>query len=172
MSLPRKAAPVKLFIGFIYSDEDVLNKTIKLLENKYGQIDSYEGPIPFTHTEYYKETGDNLKKYFISFKKNIKRDNIARIKLHSNKIEKKFQTTSKRQINIDPGYLTLSNVFLASCKDYYHRIYIGKNIFLENELRYTQKKYIPFEWTYPDYVSPEYIDYFLRLRKIYHNSLK
>lgn len=172
MAIPQSPAPIKLFIGFIYENHKLLEKSIQILEKKYGKIDSVGGPFPFKHTEYYSESGTDLYKYFISFEKLYKREKIAKIKLFTNKIEAKFSKNNERKINIDPGYMTLSNIFLASCKDYYHRMYMNKGVFLENELRYTKKKYIPFEWTYPDYLTEEYLQYFYKLRKIYSSNLK
>lgn len=173
MAIPFKPKKVKLFCGFIYSEEAILEKCLQKLKKKYGLLDNAEiFTVPFLHTQYYNETGNSLKKSIVSFQNLIKRENMPRIKLFTNKIERIFVNENSRKINIDPGYITLSNVFLASCKDYYHRIYVGKGVYIENELRFTEKRYIPFEWTYPDYKSKEYIEYFDILRKVYHNQIK
>ncbi len=167
--IPQKA---KLFIGIIFNTEEIMLKARKKLERKFGKVDLETMFIPFTHTPYYKEIGPNLYKVFFSFEKLIARDRLADIKLYTNSIEKNFSVKKNRTINIDPGYLTLSNVFLASCKEFFHRAYIGKGIYIENEYQYVNKQYICWDWTYPDYKKSEYMSFFRDLRRIYHGQIK
>ncbi len=166
--IPSKA---KLFIGILTAYEDYSYFTETWLEKKFGIIDFKTPNIPFVHTEYYNSIGSGLFKVLISFKKLIPREKIVSIKLYTNRLEKKIHN-EKRKINIDPGYLTLSNVYLASCKEYFHRIYIDKGVYLENELKYVEKRYQPWDWTYPDYKKPEYMDFFYNIRKIYYSQIK
>lgn len=165
---------VKLFIGVIYESEDLLLQLEKILIKKYGQVDFRTMRIPFVNTDHYQYMGLNLYKIFYSFEKLIKRERIVKIKLHTNRLEKKLSKAGKgkRKINIDPGYLTLSNVFLASCKDYFHRAYLGRGVYLENEYRYVEKRFQSWDWTYPDYKKQEYMSFFYNIRRIYHNQLR
>jgi len=172
MAKPEIPPRAKLFIGIIYSSEDALKKAEKLLKKKYGTVELKSDPILFDHTSYYDSMGGDLKKVLLSFTKLIKREDIAAIKLFTNKIEISISGSSMRIINIDPGYLTLSNVFLASCKEFYHRVYLGKGVFLENEYRYASKQFIFWEWTYPDYKKKEYLDFFYAVRKMYHDQIR
>ena len=187
-----KTAKAKLFCGILTEDSLLAEIIIDTLKHKFGDIDCITEKMNFDHTGYYDEIGGSLFKILISFNKLIKKEKIADIKHWTNKIEKKYsvkmnlpvdnqtgirtnrgrETEILRRVNIDPGYMTLSNVFLASCKDYYHRVYIGKSIFLENELRYCNKKYIFWDWTYPDYKKEEYLEFFVKVRKIYHKQLQ
>ena len=169
LTIPPKA---KLFIGLLTSHDEVLFHVINILKKKFGVIDLQSEPIPFSHTDYYSTIGKNLYKVLIGFNRLIKREEIAKIKLFTNKVENKFLKNGNRTINIDPGYLTLSNVFLVSCKDYFHRIYIGRGIYAENEYRYVAKHYHPWEWTYPDYQKKEYLQFFETLRSIYYEQIK
>lgn len=167
--IPEKA---KLFIGYITEHSELADQAKKILAKKYGVIDIECQPIAFSHTKYYNNIGENLYKYFLSFKKLIKREDIVKIKLHTNKLEEKLSPSNKRIINIDPGYLTLSNIYLASCKEYFHRMYLNKGIYLENEFKYTAKKFVPWEWTYPDYLKKEYIDFFHEVRRTYYKQIR
>lgn len=171
IKIPLKA---KFFCGIIFSNKDKLNLAIEALETKYGTIDLSCGPFPFAHTDYYEQMGSNLSKYFISFETLFDRENICDMKIFCNSVELNLSESNdnkKRIINIDPGYLTNSNVFLASCKEYYHRMYLQKGIYLENELCYSKKKFNFFEWTYPDYKSEEYLNFFYKLREKYRNQI-
>lgn len=156
----------KLIIGFIYKEDAALNKAQAVLKKKFGEIDFESQVLPFQHTNYYEaEFGQGLKRKFISFRNLILPENLAKIKNLTNRIEKKLSCGPSRLINIDPGYLSLSKLVLASTKDYKHRIYLGGRIYAEVTLFYQDKTFQPWECTYPDYRSPEYIAIFNKIRQ-------
>jgi hypothetical protein len=164
-----KPRPVKLITGFIFKDEAVLAKAKAGLKKRFGRIDFESRALAFTHTGYYeKEFGKGLKRQFVSFKKLIFPDELPRIKIIANNIERKLSLTGgARLINIDPGYLNYAKLVLASSKDYSHRIYLSKGIHAEITLLYQNKTFLPLVWTYPDYRTPEYIAIFAQIREIY-----
>ncbi len=164
---------VKLVIGFIFREEGMLDKANNILRKEFGEID-YESPtLAFIHTDYYEtELGKNLKRKFISFEKLIRPQNLPKIKITTNAIEKKLSRNKMRPINIDPGYLDLAKLILASTKDYKHRIYLDKSIYAEITLFYQNKSFAPWEWTYPDYKTADYIRIFNRIREIYVEQIK
>ena len=61
---------------------------------------------------------------------------------------------------------------LATTKDYSHRIYLGQGIYGEVTLRYRNGGFHPWEWTYPDYASPRYLEIFAQIRGIYVAQLR
>jgi hypothetical protein len=145
---------VKLFCGIIFLDEKVKQGAFSILENKFGKIDLISEVIPFDFSSYYNpEMGQNLKRLWISFEKLIFSSELASIKVFTNSIEGLLVSNSKRQINIDPGYLTPANVVLATTKDYSHRIYLDKGIYAEVTTIYKKNGYIKLPWSYPDYLS-------------------
>jgi len=172
MAEPRFPDKAKLFIGILFEDEHILKTVIETLHKNFGDIDITSDRISFINTEYYSEIGNNLIKLFISFENLINREDISSIKIFTNEIELEHSENGIRKINIDPGYMTLSNVFLASCKDFYHRVYVGNGVYIENEYRYKGDKFEFWEWTYPDYKQKEYTDYFMSVRNIYRKQLK
>ena len=74
-------------------------------------------------------------------------------------------------MNIDPGYLTAARVVLASTKDFAHRLYLGKGIYGEVTLLYQKKDFQALPWTYPDYRSEAYRQFFRELRRVYMAQL-
>jgi hypothetical protein len=172
MSEPFIPSKAKLFIGVIFNSEEILHAVETVLLKKFGEIDFRTKNIPFLHTKYYSDMGPSQFKVLLSFKKLIKREQIVEIKLVTNKIEKRFSENKIRKANIDPGYLTLSNVYLATCKEFFHRVYLRKGVYLENEYRYVAKRYQPWEWTYPDYQKPDYLFFFHEVRRLYHNQIQ
>lgn len=160
-----KPTKAKLIIGMFSNDESLFKKAQKELEKKYGKVDFESGLLDFNFTDYYqKELGENLKKKFISFKKMIDYDDLPDIKISTNKIEDKFIKKGRRKINIDPGYLTLAKLVLATTKDHVHRIYLYKGIYAEVTLHYKNKSFRPWSWTYPDYRSRKYREIFEQIR--------
>lgn len=169
----RKIQSVKLVIGFIFKKESVLVKARGILRKEFGKIDYESQTLAFTHTAYYAaEFGENLKKKFISFQKLISPQSLAKVKITTNTIEKRLSKQGLRLINIDPGYLDMARLILASTKDYKHRIYLDKGIYAEVTLFYQHKSFTPWEWTYPDYKSADYIAIFNRIREIYARQIK
>lgn len=168
-SIPPKA---KLFIGILSGDEGLVYKGIEKMGDRFGTIDMRTLPVRFSHTEYYRSMGPILFKTLLSFERLIRREDIVDIKLWTNRLEKSLSGKGERRINIDPGYLTLSNVYLASCKEYFHRSYLTKGVYLENEYKYIDRRYRPWEWTYPDYLKKEYLEFFHNVRNIYYSQIR
>ena len=54
-------------------------------------------------------------------------------------------------MNIDPGYLTLFQLVLASAKPFSHRIYLDRGIWAEVTLLFRDGTFETLPWTYPDY---------------------
>jgi len=159
---------VKLVIGFIYKDEAIFIKAKEKLKKKFGKVDFTSVCMDFNYTDYYEpEMGKGLKRRFISFTELIPIQDLYRIKLYTNRLETKFLTARNRQVNIDPGYLNLAKLVLATTKDYAHRIFLRKGIFAEITLSFRGNSFSANEWTYPDYRSKEYIDIFNQIRKLY-----
>lgn len=159
---------VKLFCGLIGRTEKTISQSINELKKKLGPVDIMSEAIPFSFTDYYKtEMGENLLRQWIGFEKLIPPEKLSEIKALSNKLEDGFTSGLKRMVNIDPGYLTLANVLLASTKDFSHRIYIGGGIYAEITLIYRHKEFTFLDWTYPDYKSVTALSFFEKLRNKY-----
>ncbi len=168
--------PVQLFCGVIFSRAAPVDDVKAGLEKEFGTIDFTSGVFDFNETDYYeKEMGPGLRKIFFSFETLISPGTIADIKLVTNRIEHEYprnEDGSGRLVNLDPGYLSLAKMTLATTKDNFHRIYLGKGIFAEVTLKFEKKKFRPLPWTYPDYRTEEYIEYFNELRSLYREKLK
>lgn len=164
-SNPLKA---KLFAGFIFAKEETYLKAKLLMISAHGPADFESDELQFNSTEYYeKEFGKDLKRRFLSFKQLVWPQGLVKIKTNTDKLERRLALAGLRRINIDPGLLSLSKVILASRKDYKHRIFLKKGIYAEVTLYYQKKSFRPWEWTYPDYKTPEYIRIFNQIRNLY-----
>ncbi|MFH1452625.1 MAG: DUF4416 family protein [Armatimonadota bacterium] len=164
---------VKLITGILTSDKESADKLIKDLTKKYGETDYRSDYIDFIFTNYYEdEMGGNILRKFISFKTLINPEDLHKIKIFTNKLEQKHLSASGgRVVNLDPGYICLGKLILATTKNQQHRIYLKNGIFAEVTLRYKNKTFRSWEWTYPDYATDEYISIFNKIRDIYYDQL-
>jgi hypothetical protein len=133
--------------------------------DKFGAEEEVLEAIPFTWTNYYaKELGSAPLRSFVSFENTISREEVVEIKRFTNEMEMSLSQDGLRPVNIDPGYMTLGQFFLATTKDQRQRVYIRDGIFVEPTLYYQEGRFLPFDWTYPDYRSDEYQGYMLAAR--------
>jgi hypothetical protein len=166
MGTPRLPEPALLFIGTLYSNTAIFQKASKLLSDTFGEFLLASEPIQWDHSQYYDdELGKTILRQFIFFKSLIDPGQLADFKLKTNDIEQRFSANGKRQINLDPGYVTLSKIVLATTKNYAHRIYLGKGIYAEVTLIFKGNTFIPHLYTYRDYQDKQHIDIFLKARK-------
>lgn len=176
MSKIEQPEPVKLVIGIIFNQDHLFVQVKEELTRKYGELDLESLKFRFTYTDYYREEmGEILWKKFLSFKSLISPAELVPIKIFTNKLEEKFFVagTAKRRVNIDPGYLSLAKLVLATGKDFAHRIYLNQGIYAEVTLRYSRHEgFKPWEWTYPDYKSKHYLELLEIIRSIYRNQIE
>jgi hypothetical protein len=163
---------VKLIIGLIYRDSQQYLAIKPFLLRAFGPIDFESSEVPFNYTDYYKqEFGSGLTRRFISFSRLISPATLAEIKVRTIKLEHKRSAQGKRTVNIDPGYIDMAKLVLASTKDFCHRIYLDRGIFAEITLVYKKNSFTYWDWTYPDYRTKEYIDIFNHIRQTYAQQL-
>ncbi len=152
----------KLICGLISGDEDLMLRARQLLIRRFGDIDADSETWPFDATDYYEaEMGPDLKKRFVSFRELIDPGRIVHIKHETNDLEAAICRDAGaepefRLVNLDPGYVTMSKLVLATTKDYSHRVYLGQGIYAESTLQWQDQRWKPWPWTYPDYASGRY----------------
>ena len=157
--------PVKLVIGLLAGEIPILESLRARLAGRFGPEEEVMPPIPFTWTRYYEdELGPAPWRAFVSYETLVPREALVEIKRWTNGLEAETASGGKRRANLDPGYMTLGQFFLATTKDQRHRVYVGEGIFVEPTLYFEAGDFHPFEWTYRDYRSEEYRRYFLAAR--------
>ena len=173
MGKANQPAPVKLVVGMFSGNEALLGVARSHLEERFGPTDYQSHTLPFDHTDYYTpEFGPGLLREFTAFRDLIDPGALADVKLDTNALEQELAQFGKRRINLDPGYVSLSKLVLATTKDHGHRVYLDKGIYAEITLRFKDKRFRPWEWTYPDYRTPEYLRIVEEIRGIYAAQLR
>jgi len=165
--------PVKLIASIFSADEERLRRAESLLIQEFGPLDYCSEWLPFTHTDYYTpEFGAPLVRVIVAFARLVGPAQLPAIKHRTNELEGADSVQGHRWMNIDPGYVSLSKLVLATTKDHAHRIYVRDGIYAEVTLRYQEGTFRPWPWTYPDYASPTYIGIFNHIRAQYHRQLQ
>ncbi|HUU04628.1 MAG TPA: DUF4416 family protein [Patescibacteria group bacterium] len=156
----------KYFCGLIFSQSRAAAAALEMLREFLPTVDSRSAVIPFTVTDYYREEmGEPLFRQFVSFKELLAPEQLPEIKMGTNELEERLAAGGKRTVNIDPGYLSDANVIIATAKNHYHRVPLRDGIYahIEYVLKDGRINFLP--WTYPDFQSEAYLDFFRRLQE-------
>lgn len=156
--------PAMLFVGMLSPDPALIEATARNLADEFGPLEFKGGTSPWNYSDYYAaEMGAGLHRQFIFFSRLIDPVRLPGIKLTTHAVElalsERTAGSTRRRINLDPGYLTEAKVVLATTKDYAHRVYLGSGIYAEVALRYKEaaKSFVPLDHTYRDYQAAETI---------------
>jgi hypothetical protein len=165
--------PVKYFVALLWADAVSLPETYARLVERFGPID-FEGPDrAFDLTNYYEsEMGANLARRLVGFQALRSPEELADAKLDCNTIEMALASAQGRTVNLDVGYLDHNKVVLASAKAAGQKIYLGKGIYADLVARYSQGRYQPFPWTFPDFKDGRYDAELGELRTVYLQQRK
>lgn len=152
MTTAQPVKKVKPIYGVLYRDKAVLAQVVRRIENFFGPADFFSPEHPFVETEYYQEEmGPDLVRQYFSLQELIYPDALVHMKHLSNQWEEEFSVDGKRTINLDPGYIHGAKLVLASCKNFSHRLYLGRGIYGEVTMRYEHNDFSRLPWTYQDY---------------------
>ena len=177
MGAIRAPEPVNLICGLISNDPDLMARAIRMMKEHIGPTDEITERCPFDMTDYYTaEMGEDLQRQFVSFEKLIQPDEIVYLKTLTNQLETRITRDlglpeDHRRVNLDPGYITLSKLVLATTKDFSHRVYLRDGIYAEVTLRYTGGKWTPCPWTFPDFADERYHAFLDRVRQRFKEKL-
>lgn len=164
-------------------NEDVLFHAKAALTERFGEVDVESDVFPFDFTDYYcMEMGHSLVRKFVSFAELIDPGILSDIKTRTNELERAFADnpdcsarvpsgesdgkSQRRRVNLDPGYLSLDKLVLATTKNFAHRIYLGRGIYGEVTLNFREGGCVYFDWTYPDFKSSKYTHFLLEARRL------
>jgi hypothetical protein len=176
MTEPHPFSLVKLICGIIASEEKFFIGSKENLGQFYGTIDLESVQFPFDFTDYYeKQMGKGLKRKFISFERLISPEELSGIKIQTNRLEAEIREefhANYRVVNLDPGYLKSSALIMATAKDFAHRIPLQNGIYAHLEFLFGKDEVKTLDWTYPDYRTEGYQDFFLKVHRLYLNQLR
>ncbi|MEQ8209570.1 MAG: DUF4416 family protein [Lacipirellulaceae bacterium] len=169
--------PVLLLIAASSRYESALTWGLQQAEQQFGKTALVSPAFEFTETDYYlEEMGTDLKKQFWVFEQIIDPVSLAHMKLATNDLETEYRYKKlhpeRRPLNLDPGYLTLAKLILASTKDHAHRVYLQRGIYAEVTLQFRGKAWQALPWTYPDYQREDFQAFFTECREVLKKKLQ
>ncbi|MCH3917678.1 MAG: DUF4416 family protein [Spirochaetia bacterium] len=174
MAEPKAYPSSQLLVGVLSNLDEAEEKTaLARLVDLFGPIMKRTESRPFSYTSYYDaEMGGPPRRFFLLFEKLVDPSTLSALKLKTNAMEQEYAQKGLRRLNLDPGLLSLSSLILASAKNRSHRIPIGGSIYAEVTLIYKDGCFRPLPWTYADYASPEYLDWFKTCRQELRQRLR
>ncbi len=175
MAKPRAHPPALLLTAIFSRHDSALEWTIQKLQEAWGTIGLISPRFDHGETQYYEsEMGLGLKKQFLVWPGIFDPQRLPEIKLFTNDLEARLAQehiySEPRPINIDPGYVTLTKLVLASAKDRAHRLYMADGIYAEECLYYLDHRWQARPWTYPDYQRADVQAVFVEARKMLKQS--
>ena len=177
MGQVRLPSPVLLLLAAFSRHEGALGWARARAVEAWGDVALESQAFAFDHTDYYQPTmGPGLRKRFFAFVETVDPGRLAEIKLVTNAWEQEYAEVSEhaepRPLNLDPGYLTLGKLVLASTKDFCHRIYLDRGIYAEVTLFYRHGRWEHHPWTFADYRREDYQQFFSECRDYLHRKLR
>lgn len=173
MSQLKPPVPVKPVAAIFSADREGLAAAARRLEGLVGRLDYVSGEFVFDQTEYYRaEMGWPLLKRFFAAERLMDPAELVELKVRSVELEQDFAPTGRRQVNVDPGYISAERLVLATGKNSIHRIYLGRGVWADLTLIFERGEFRPLPWTYPDYATAEVRRTMKEIRKKYLDQLK
>lgn len=166
-----KPPPATLQLVAIFSRHaSALDWARDRISQQWGAIALTSPRFDHSETTYYAaDMGSGLMKQFLVVDGLYDPARLPHSKLQSNAWEEQLSRSGEyaeaRPLNIDPGYVTLTKLVLASCKDRAHRIYLSDGIYAEECLYYLGAAWQSRPWTYPDYQRPDFQAFFEEARE-------
>jgi hypothetical protein len=159
------------FIAVFSRHQSHLDWLWERVRQVWGELLSISTPFAFAESEYYRPTmGEQLLKQFAVLDRSYDPAMLASDKLLTNRWEEEVKLAlpvdEPRPLNIDPGYMTLTKLVLASTKNREHRVYLRDSVYAEVTLGFRDQKWQPMPWTYPDYQRDDFLEYFLEARRV------
>jgi len=162
-----------LFASVLFHQDLTEEFCIELLKIKFGNGVIFRNQYFPMKNYYSKEMGDSelLSRFLFLVPSRYDRRNIVEDKIWADAIEQKYSNAGKRKINIDVGFQSLEQIVLATGKQFTHRIYLDRGVYLDLNLIYEGDSYKSLTWTYPDYAHHEFIQFFNWTRSLLLKNL-
>ena len=177
MGEPTPHSPALLLIAAFSRHDAALDWARARAIETFGPIALQSEAFEFSQTDYYEPTmGPELRKVFFTFERPFDPADMVDVKLLTNAWEQEYGERAghgePRPLNLDPGYLTLAKLVLASTKDHAHRIYLQRGIYAEVTLYYRHRRWQAHDLTFADYRREDYQQFFSQCRQRLRDLLR
>lgn len=168
MGTPTVAAPVKRIVGVLVASLPLLDEVVDAVAASVAPVELASAPEAWTVSRYYtRELGPNIWRQYLALRGVMPADALAALKLETNRLEDHWRDGGARRVNLDPGYVSVTTLVLASTKPAAHRVYLGGGIYAEATLSFVNGSFTPWPYTYADYAAPASLAFFNQVRARY-----
>ena len=142
MGTPADPGLVKLVVGVLAASPRLLDGARQVIAASLASIDLASAPVKWTVSTYYqREMGGEIWRQYLALEALKSAGELVALKWRTNDLEERWRTSHGRSVNLDPGYVDLHKLVLASTKDTAHRVYIGRGIYAEATLHYAHGRF-------------------------------
>jgi hypothetical protein len=168
-----EAAPVLGVCSCLTARPELLREVEGELVRTFGDIALTSPSYPFDTTDYYREEmGEGLRRCWYCFRALWRAERLPRMRMSTGGIEAKFAANGKRRVNLDPGYLDLGKLVLASLKEAPDKIYLGDGVWAHTCLRFGGGTFRAPDHSFPDFRDGRFNDFMLDARALYKTLLR
>ncbi len=166
-----------VLVGLLYSeDSGAANGWAQALDELEPILGRpiLKGPVfPFNYTDYYEpEMGQSLVRAYVAFECLMSPAHLVCLKHETAALEVSLAVAGKRTVNIDPGYIDINKVVLASWKEGLYKVYLGSGVWADPVAHYYEKEFHCEDWTFPDIRSKEHFSFFKEARRLYKKQMR
>jgi len=177
MAVPKPPPPTLQLVAIFSRHAEALDWARQRVSDQWGTLALASPSFDHSETSYYaSEMGSGLQKQFLIVDGFYDPACLPSSKLASNAWELELAAAGgyaePRPLNIDPGYITLTKLVLASAKDRAHRIYMADGIYAEECLYYLDQRWQSRPWTYPDYQREDFQAFFIEARELLKRQIQ
>ncbi len=157
---------VQPIVGVLAASPALLPEAAAAIAVAVAPVALASAPQPWTVSTYYAaEMGNDLWRQYLACDAVMAPEDLGELKRLTGTLEMRWRGARGRAVNLDPGYLDLVRVVLASTKDAAHRVAIGRGLWAEATLHFVNGSFAPWPYTYPDYASAEACAFFNDVRQ-------
>jgi hypothetical protein len=168
MSQPLEPAPVLRICSCLIGDRSLLPAVEAELVRAFGDVALKSPAFPFDDSDYYRE----IERFWYCFGALCGAEFLPDARRTTGRIEASFAVDGKRRVNLDPGYLDLGKLVLASLKQAPDKIYMGRGVWAHTCLRYRFGELTAPDHSFADFRDGRFNGFILEARKLYKSLLR
>jgi hypothetical protein len=173
MSTKVEAAPVLGVCSCLTARPELLPEIESELVRAFGEIALKSPAYAFDSSDYYREEmGEGLRRCWYCFDALWRAEELPQARATTGRIESTFSVGAKREVNLDPGYLDLGKLVLASWKEAPDKIYMGDGVWAHTCLRFGDGRFRAPDHSFPDFRDGRFDDFMLEARALYKSRLR
>jgi hypothetical protein len=166
-------APVLRLCSCLTAESELLSTVESELVRIYGELALKSPAFSFDTSAYYREEmGEGLERHWLCFRELFSAERLPEFRLATGRIEARLAAEGNRRVNLDPGYLDLGKLVLASLKEAPDKIYMGQGVWAHTCLKFRWGEFTAPDHSFPDFQDGRFDTFMLEARSLYKSLLQ